>query len=248
MFYTENCYVLDTDLAIHSIIQSEIPKSQGPIYDIKYIPIRNSINDMGRNKDFYPEVDKGDIPRIIAQYYFDQVLPILDFIRWHFPKEKLGNITYYQVRSIIDSITFINLSPLCKQFYIKLSDMNKERYRVNSNYAELSVPPRGLYGNPTFEQQNKTIVVRGQTSIIKANSTRMLIRLRDGSLLELFEENYNPEEHPSEIRVLFKILDKIMTIDPDYSKKYILAFCLDTVLGRPAYRISQLLKASITQL
>lgn len=248
MLYTTNSFILDTDLAFPYIIQSTIPQVQGPLYDSQYITIEKTMQDMRTYGEYMSEPAKDDVSGTVLKYFFEQILPMLNILRWHYPQEKVQNCTYYLVRTIVDNMLYNTMSSLCKQYYITTEEQSHERYRVNSFYANIAIPPRGLYTQPMFEQQDKTVIVRGQVSVIKANSTRMLLRLRDGSLLELFEENYNPEQHKDEITLLFKILDKVMTIDPDYAKRYILAFCHDTTLGRPAYRLSKLFKLSLTEL
>ncbi len=269
MLYTTNAYILDPDIAIPYIIQASKPQTAGPIYDTLYISIDQTLADMHKYEKYFGDIDQeqkymyryagyyADIAKSstevqifeqVSQSFFKSILPMLDIMKWNYPLERIQGNSYYKVKTVIDSITYMNSSNLCKQYYITTEEQSHERYKINNFYANLAIPPRGLYIQPIFEQQDKTIVVRGQVSIIKANSTRMLLRLRDGSLLELFEENYNPEQHKNEIILLFKILDKIMAIDPDYTKRYMLAFCHDTALGRPAYRLSKLFKLSLTEL
>ena len=69
----------------------------------------------------------------------------------------------------------------------------------------------------------------------------MLIRLRDGSLLEVYEKKYDSNLIDNMITRLYSILDKIIFADPEIVKTYILSLCLDTTQDRPAYSINKIL-------
>jgi len=229
-------YVLDPDLAIPKIVTKD-NSNFGPIYDIKYNSIKKIYNLLDRRDASLKTLTLSDVQGSVAIEAIKYLLDRLEIIRWSSMRKFNPNITYYTVRKIIDSFTWNGLTSIRKQYYIPITDTYKERYRLGMKYADIDIPARGSYTSFVHSKNKLTIEVREQKSDIPANSIRSLIRLRDGSLLELYDINFNPDNRSSDVELYYLGMDLLITIDPSIIKQFFLSQGLNNLLGRPAYRL-----------
>jgi hypothetical protein len=160
---------------------------------------------------------------------------------WHFSG---GLLTIYQgekkltqIEQTITSGRWSSLNTIGRQFYIKKDVIYKDRYKVNELYADISVPPSGRYTLFNAPEKEKRIIkVRRALSNIPQGCRRILLRLRDGSLLELYTIGLNVND-----KIAYDMLDTILSLEPESAKRWYLSNALTVELGRPAYNINTML-------
>lgn len=233
-------YILDPALAYPMVVTEEQAQQlQGPIYGEKYIPFDKILNSFVNDKRFYGNYDV-NARSLVYHEIVKSLKQITEMIRWRYPVPVKSGVTYFLPTLAMDSLAWQRLSPITQQFYVPINALNSERFKVGELYAGFQIPPRGKYTPLVNDTTSTTVMVRDKLSKIVPGTARMLVRLRDGSLLEIFELNYNVEVH-TEVALFYTELQKVLTLDPDLAKKYAFSHTLDNTMGRPAYRLSSLL-------
>jgi hypothetical protein len=237
-------YVLDPNLALMHIMKHTDDQSKYLVYNSDIEIVKDTISSLGITDRFIQDnipKDLANIRYLIADSYIRQLLPIVDALRFSSPvvidKDKY---VYHTPVKIISNADYLKLSNIAQQFYIKQSEMNTQVYKTNGRYAELLIPPRGFYTAPILEPINRDINVRGKISKVYANSVRMLLRLRDGALMELYTKSMSQSALDNLLKGLYEKLDKVVYVDPEIAKTYVLSICLDTGQDRPAYSINKI--------
>lgn len=246
MPYVKTTYVLDPDLAVPYIVRQKDRFKYGPLYT-KYSTVKETISAFDIRTAKQKRFSEKNMFKVILSSFEKSIAEAMELVRWGAPIQRL-NVPYYTIRKLVDAITWESLSSLQKQYYIPLESTYDERYRYGSMYAGLKVPQRGSVSDMVYDSNDGILNVRGQKSKILADSSRFLLRMRDGSVLEVYESNFNYLDNLKSLESAIIGINRLLALEPNLAKTYYLAYMLDNVLGRPAYKLSSVVKKGLFEI
>ena len=225
-------FILDTDLAIPVVLTPE----QVTEFGIPTTGMQGLIED----QPITPKIGSGPYYADALGIIVTEIAPMLNAIRIDDPTIESAKLeSGKKPKMVIDVITYDTLPSIARQFYVKDSIVQQDRYAPGDTYADIMIPGRGsssgIIGPLT---ETKTHKVRGQSSQTPVGCKHLLVRLIDGSLLELYTLDQKMTD--SDIADMIK---EIVSMEPLVVKKFYLSRALTVKLGRPAYDAAKLHEA-----